>query len=105
MDAILKLRDKYKFKLTEDSWQREVHGAEFRNKKMGSFGNAAAFSFYVTKNMMAGEGRIILTGGTKAAGYKRQLINHSRYGHSTHAVLGYKLQIYKSCGGNSHSQV
>jgi hypothetical protein len=55
--------------------------------------------------MMTGEGGIILIGDIKAAGYKRQLINHDRYGHSTHAVLRYKLQIYKSCGGNSHSQV
>ncbi|MCA6071534.1 MAG: DegT/DnrJ/EryC1/StrS family aminotransferase [Endomicrobium sp.] len=45
MDAILKLKKKYKFKLIEDSCQ--AHGAEFKKKKVGSFGDAAAFSSFV----------------------------------------------------------
>ncbi|MDR3274466.1 MAG: DegT/DnrJ/EryC1/StrS family aminotransferase [Endomicrobium sp.] len=91
MDAILKLKKKYKFKLIEDSCQ--AHGAEFNNKKVGSFGDATAFSFYATKNMMTGEGGIILTNDAKADIYGRQLINHGREGHSTHTVLGYNYRL------------
>jgi dTDP-4-amino-4,6-dideoxygalactose transaminase len=91
MDAILKLKQKYKFKLIEDSCQ--AHGAEFKNKKVGSFGDASAFSFYATKNMMTGEGGITLTNDAKADKYARQVINHGRDGHSTHTVLGYNYRL------------
>jgi dTDP-4-amino-4,6-dideoxygalactose transaminase len=91
MDAVLKLRKKYKFKLIEDACQ--AHGAEFENKKVGSFGDAAAFSFYATKNMMTGEGGIVLTNDAKADKYGRQIINHGRDGYSTHIVLGYNFRL------------
>jgi dTDP-4-amino-4,6-dideoxygalactose transaminase len=91
MNAILKLKKKYKFKLIEDACQ--AHGAEFENKKVGSFGDAAAFSFYATKNMMTGEGGIVLTNDAKADKYGRQIINHGREGHSNHIVLGYNFRL------------
>ena len=91
MDAILKLKKKYKFKLIEDACQ--AHGAEFKGKKSGSFGDASAFSFYATKNMMMGEGGITLTNDAKMDKYGRQIINHGRDGHSTHTVLGYNYRL------------
>ncbi|MCA6085525.1 DegT/DnrJ/EryC1/StrS family aminotransferase [Candidatus Endomicrobiellum agilis] len=91
MDAILKLKKKYKFKLIEDSCQ--AHGAEFRCRKVGSFGDVAAFSFYTTKNMMTGEGGIVLTNDIKADRYGRQLINHGRDRHSATTVLGYNYRL------------
>ncbi|MDR1474183.1 MAG: DegT/DnrJ/EryC1/StrS family aminotransferase [Endomicrobium sp.] len=91
MDAILKLKRKYRFKLIEDACQ--AHGAEFKNKKVGSFGDVAAFSFYATKNMMTGEGGIVLTNDAKADKYGRQIINHGREGRSTHTVLGYNFRL------------
>ncbi|MCL2144153.1 MAG: DegT/DnrJ/EryC1/StrS family aminotransferase [Endomicrobia bacterium] len=91
MAAILKLRKKYNFKIIEDACQ--AHGAEFKGKKSGSLGDAAAFSFYATKNMMTGEGGITLTNDSKMDAYARQLINHGREGHSTHTVLGYNYRL------------
>ncbi|MDR3256293.1 MAG: DegT/DnrJ/EryC1/StrS family aminotransferase [Endomicrobium sp.] len=91
MDAILKLKKKYKFKLIEDSCQ--AHGAKFKNRKVGSFGDAAAFSFYATKNMMTAEGGITLTNDVKADKYGRQIINHGRKDHLTHTVLGYNYRL------------
>ncbi|MDR1784249.1 MAG: DegT/DnrJ/EryC1/StrS family aminotransferase [Endomicrobium sp.] len=91
MEAIIALKEKYKFVLIEDSCQ--AHGAEFKNKKVGSFGDAAAFSFYATKNMMTGEGGVILTNDEEADKYGRQLINHGRYGHSLHTILGYNYRL------------
>ncbi|MDR0723792.1 MAG: DegT/DnrJ/EryC1/StrS family aminotransferase, partial [Endomicrobium sp.] len=91
MDAILKLKKKYGFKLIEDSCQ--AHGAEFKNKKAGSFADASAFSFYATKNMMTGEGGIVLTNNKDYDKYGRQVINHGRDGHSTHVVLGYNYRL------------
>lgn len=91
MAEILKLKKKYKFKLIEDACQ--AHGAEFKGKKAGSFADASAFSFYATKNMMTGEGGIVLTNDAKMDKYARQIINHGRDGHSTHTVLGYNYRL------------
>ncbi|MDR3071265.1 MAG: DegT/DnrJ/EryC1/StrS family aminotransferase [Endomicrobium sp.] len=91
MDAILKLKKKYKFELIEDSCQ--AHGAEFKNKKVGSFGDAAAFSFYATKNIITGEGGIILTNDRKSDKYGRQIVNHGRDTYSIHTVLGYNYRL------------
>jgi dTDP-4-amino-4,6-dideoxygalactose transaminase len=91
MDAILKLKKKYGFKLIEDACQ--AHGAEFKNKKTGSFSDASAFSFYATKNMMTGEGGIVLTNNKDYDKYGRQVINHGREAHSTHTVLGYNYRL------------
>jgi dTDP-4-amino-4,6-dideoxygalactose transaminase len=91
MDAILKLKKKYKFKLIEDSCQ--AHGAEFKNKKVGSFGDVSAFSFYATKNMITGEGGIILTNDAVAYKYGKQIINHGRDEYSMYTVLGYNYRL------------
>ncbi|MDR1122468.1 MAG: DegT/DnrJ/EryC1/StrS family aminotransferase [Endomicrobium sp.] len=91
MDAMLKLKKKYKFKLIEDACQ--AHGAEFKKKKVGTFGDVGVFSFYATKNMMTGEGGMILTNNVKANKYGRQVINHGREGHSMHMILGYNFRL------------
>lgn len=91
MDAIMKLKKKYKFKLIEDACQ--AHGASYGNKKAGSFGDAAGFSFYATKNMMTGEGGIVLTNDAGMDKCARRIINHGRQGHSTHIALGYNYRL------------
>jgi perosamine synthetase len=45
--------------LIEDA--AHAHGASLENKKAGSIGDVAAFSFYSTKNMTTGEGGMITT--------------------------------------------
>jgi len=51
MSAIMKLADEYGLKVIEDCAQ--AHGAEFDGKKVGTFGDVGAFSFYPTKNLGA----------------------------------------------------
>lgn len=51
MHQIKKITNKYHLKLIEDCAQS--HGAEFEGQKTGTFGDAAAFSFYPTKNLGA----------------------------------------------------
>jgi len=45
--------------LIEDCAQ--AHGAEVNGKKVGTFGDAGCFSFYVSKNMTTGEGGMTIT--------------------------------------------
>ncbi|MDR3243317.1 MAG: DegT/DnrJ/EryC1/StrS family aminotransferase [Elusimicrobiota bacterium] len=91
MDRLLALKKKYKFKLIEDCAQS--HGAKYKGKKAGSFGDASAFSFYATKNIMTGEGGMVLTNDVKTDKAAKQIINHGRDGHSTFTILGYNFRM------------
>ncbi|MDO8550964.1 MAG: DegT/DnrJ/EryC1/StrS family aminotransferase, partial [Ignavibacteria bacterium] len=51
MDPILSICKKYNLKLIEDCAQS--HGAKYKNKMSGTFGDVNAFSFYPTKNLGA----------------------------------------------------
>lgn len=51
MDSILSLCKKYDLKLIEDCAQ--AHGAKYKGKQIGTFGDFGAFSFYPTKNLGA----------------------------------------------------
>ena len=51
MKEILELAEQYSLKVIEDCAQ--AHGAEYEGRKVGSFGDIAAFSFYPGKNLGA----------------------------------------------------
>jgi dTDP-4-amino-4,6-dideoxygalactose transaminase len=51
VDKIKTIAKKYKLFLIEDACQ--AHGAKYKRKRVGSFGNFAAFSFYPGKNLGA----------------------------------------------------
>ena len=51
MDPIMEVAKKYNLKVVEDSAQ--AHGASYKGKKAGSFGDASGFSFYPGKNLGA----------------------------------------------------
>jgi dTDP-4-amino-4,6-dideoxygalactose transaminase len=60
MDTIMDLAKKHHLFVIEDAAQ--AHGAEYKGKKAGTFGDIAAFSFYPTKNLGAlGDGGAITT--------------------------------------------
>lgn len=58
LDKILKIKKNYNLFLIEDC----AHAVEskYRNKHLGTFGDAGCFSFYSTKNLTTGEGGMIL---------------------------------------------
>ena len=60
--------------LVEDA--AEAHGATYRDRKVGTFGNAGMFSFTPTKNITTGEGGIITTNDKKLSERLRLLKNH-----------------------------
>ena len=60
IDEICKIARGKNLKIVEDCCQ--AHGALYKGKKVGSFGDAAAFSFYPTKNLGAiGDGGAVVT--------------------------------------------
>ena len=59
MDEIKEIAGKYKIPIIEDA--AEAMGAEYKNKKAGTFGEIAVFSFNATKLMIAGQGGMLAT--------------------------------------------
>lgn len=74
MDKIQKFAKKHNLKKIEDACQ--AHGAYYKGKHVGNFSDAAAFSFYPTKNLGAmGDGGMVVTNNT-ALGQKIKLLRH-----------------------------
>lgn len=75
MDPILELARKYRLKVIEDVAQ--AHGALYKGKKVGTFGDAAAFSFYPGKNLGAlGDGGAVVTNHKALADKVRAIGNY-----------------------------
>lgn len=91
MDRICNLVRKYDIKLIEDCAQ--AHGAEWKGKKVGSFGDVSTFSFYPTKNMTTGEGGMVLTDDIKIAEKARLIENHGMKIRYTHERIGYNYRM------------
>lgn len=66
MDSIKALAKKYRLKIVEDACQ--AHGASWKGKKAGAWGDLGCFSFYPTKNLGAfGDGGMVITHQSKTA--------------------------------------
>lgn len=73
--------------ILEDAAQ--AHGARFRSKRVGSLGDAAAFSFYPSKNLGAlGDGGFVTSSDETVAARARMLRNHGEVAKYTHVVAG-----------------
>ncbi len=59
MDKIMKIAKKHNLKVIEDACQ--AHGALFKGRKVGTFGDATAFSMNQNKCLCSGEGGIMVT--------------------------------------------
>ncbi len=88
--AIQEICEDHKLLLVEDCAQ--AHGAEYRGKKVGSFGTGC-FSFYPTKNITTGEGGIITTNNDQVTESCRLLRNHGQSSKYFHTVLGYNYRM------------
>lgn len=75
MDPIIRLCKDHKLYLLEDCAQ--AHGAEYKGRKAGSFGDIAAFSFYPTKNLGAlGDAGAVITNNQVYMSKLRMLRNY-----------------------------
>ncbi|OGO78632.1 MAG: hypothetical protein A2Y23_10165 [Clostridiales bacterium GWB2_37_7] len=91
MDRILEICNKYEILLIEDCAQ--AHGAEYNNKKVGTFGLVSIFSFYPTKNMTCGEGGMIATNNEEIYREAKKIINHGQEQRYVHDMLGYNYRL------------
>ena len=77
MNKIKEIATRHSLKILEDAAQS--HGAEYQSRKVGSLGDAAAFSFYPSKNLGAlGDGGAITTDDEKLFTKVRLIRNYGK---------------------------
>lgn len=91
---ISRIADKHGLTVIDDSC--EALGAEFRGRKLGGFGEAAAFAFYPNKQITTGEGGVIVTDDQRLDSLCRSLRNQGRGEMGSwleHERLGYNYRM------------
>ena len=88
MEPIMEIAQKYGLYVVEDAAQ--AHGATYKGRKVGTFGDIACFSFYPGKNLGAyGDAGAIVTDDLELADRVRVLSNHGQKRKYEHLAVGY----------------
>lgn len=92
MDSIMEIAKKNNLFVIEDAAQ--AHGAFYKDRKVGTFGDVSIFSFYPGKNLGAyGDGGAIVTNDDKLAKYCRMYANHGRIEKYNHEFEGINSRL------------
>ncbi len=92
LPAVQDLAARHGLWMLEDCAQAQ--GAAWDGRPVGSFGRAAAFSFYPSKNLPAmGDGGAVLTSDDEVAARCRRLRDHGRLNKDVHAEVGFNLRF------------
>ncbi|OPY66934.1 MAG: dTDP-3-amino-3,6-dideoxy-alpha-D-galactopyranose transaminase [Syntrophorhabdaceae bacterium PtaU1.Bin034] len=92
MDEILDVCSQFDVTVFEDACQ--AHGALFKGRKVGTFGKAAAFSFYPTKNLGAyGDAGGIVTADRSVYDQICRLRNYGQPDKHVHVIEGFNSRL------------
>lgn len=92
MDEVAAFADRHGLIVIEDAAQ--AHGARWHGANAGSFGRAAAFSFYPSKNLGAlGDGGMVLTNDGEVAELARQWRNLGQRTKGEHVQAGFNERL------------
>ena len=92
MDRIMAIADRRGIPVIEDAAQ--AHGAKYKDKRVGQFGQIACFSFYPSKNLGAyGEGGALITNDASIARRARSLRDHAQTERYMHDEVGYNYRM------------
>ncbi len=92
MDPILKIAKNRGLVVIEDAAQ--AHGAEYRDRRVGSLGDMSCFSFYPGKNLGAyGEGGMVVTNNPDYARTMRMLRDWGAERKYEHVIKGYNYRL------------
>jgi dTDP-4-amino-4,6-dideoxygalactose transaminase len=105
-DEILRISGKHGLKVIDDSC--EALGAEYKGRRLGQFGSAAAFAFYPNKQMTTGEGGMVVTADEEIARACRSMRNQGRSEMGAwleHERLGYNYRLNEMSAALGASQL
>ena len=98
MDAIMKIAAVHNLKILEDA--SHAHGALYKGKQVGTFGEAAAFSLMTGKSLAVGEAGILFTDDRKI--YERALLFGHYIRHDEITLDELRPFVGLPCGGAKH---
>ena len=91
MTRIVEIAKRHNLLIIEDAAQ--AHNAAINGQPVGTFGDAAAFSFYPTKNMTSGEGGMIVFKDKDAARLARLYRNQGMEKRYQNEIIGFNLRM------------
>jgi dTDP-4-amino-4,6-dideoxygalactose transaminase len=92
MDAVMQIAQKHRLWVVEDCAQ--AHLARFRNRTVGTFGAAATFSFYPSKNLGAmGDAGAIVTNDPALAERMAAIARHGGLRKGEHGIEGVNSRL------------
>ena len=92
LDPIFDIAYRHGLKVIEDCAQ--AHGATYRGRRVGAWGDVAAFSFYPTKNLGAiGDGGLVATGDARLAERARLLREYGWSERYVSAIAGWNSRL------------
>lgn len=92
MDSLQRICDEFQLTMIEDAAQ--AIGATWQDRRAGSLGIAAAFSFYPSKNLSAyGEAGLVTTRDPELAEHMRRLRNHGSRQRYHHEEFGWNCRM------------
>ena len=92
LESILDIANRRGLIVIEDACQ--AHGARSHGKRVGGFGQSAAFSFYPGKNLGAyGEGGALTTNDERVAQFARAMRDHGQARRYFHDRIGYNYRM------------
>ncbi|GEM90769.1 DegT/DnrJ/EryC1/StrS family aminotransferase [Oceanithermus desulfurans] len=92
MDPILAIAKEHGLKVLEDTAQ--AFGGEYKGRKLGTLGDAGAFSFFPTKNLGGfGDGGLLATNDDEVAEMARMLRAHGAKKKYQNEILGYNSRL------------
>jgi dTDP-4-amino-4,6-dideoxygalactose transaminase len=92
MDAFTALGKRYGISIVEDASQ--AHGAEYKGRRVGSFGEAGCFSLYPGKNLGAyGDAGIVVSNNQELMDRIKLLRYHGSVRKYEHVVLGWNARM------------
>jgi perosamine synthetase len=91
MKSIVLIAKQHNLLVIEDAAQ--AHLASIDGKPVGTFGDAAAFSFYPTKNMTSGEGGMAVFKDTEAARLSKLYRNQGMEKRYENEIVGFNLRM------------
>lgn len=103
--AIKKIAENNNLKILEDACQ--AVGAEHGEEKAGKFGDVSAFSLYATKNMMSGEGGLIVTDDEEILEKCKRFRHHGQSEKTRYEYweLGYNYRMTDICASIALEQL
>jgi len=75
-----------------------AHGASWKGKKPGSWGDAGVYSFYATKTVSTGEGGMLVTKNKDLAEYAQQYRNYGKFDYKVKG-LNYRMNEFTAAIG------